>query len=68
MVEDDRIEPTGADRMVIVVINVALRARGVWREHPEHRKVPWKSRERFFSNYRIEACDEVPSYEFASTG
>ena len=54
--------------MVIVVINVALRARGVWREHPEHRKVPWKSRERFFSNYRIEACDEVPSYEFASTG
>lgn len=40
----------------------------VWREHPEHIAAQQRGRERFFSHYRIEVCDEVRSYEFDAEG
>jgi heme-degrading monooxygenase HmoA len=39
----------------------ALRA---WHDHPEHVAAQQLGRERFFSDYRIEVCDAVRSYEF----
>jgi heme-degrading monooxygenase HmoA len=35
-----------------------------WRNHPEHLEAQQAGRERFFSHYSIEVCDEVRSYEF----
>ena len=35
-----------------------------WRTHPEHLEAQQAGRERFFSSYRIEVCDEVRSYGF----
>ena len=35
-----------------------------WHDHPEHVAAQKRGRERFFSDYRIEVCDEVCSYEF----
>jgi heme-degrading monooxygenase HmoA len=35
-----------------------------WHDHPEHVAAQKRGRERFFSDYRIEVCDEVRSYEF----
>jgi heme-degrading monooxygenase HmoA len=35
-----------------------------WHDHPEHVAAQQRGRERFFSDYRIEVCDEVRSYEF----
>ena len=35
-----------------------------WHDHPEHVAAQKRGRECFFSDYRIEVCDEVRSYEF----
>ena len=39
-------------------------ALATWRNHPDHLEAQRQGRERFFSHYRIEVCDEVRSYEF----
>lgn len=35
-----------------------------WREHPEHKKVQQKGRERYFSEYRIQVCSTERDYDF----
>jgi len=39
----------------------ALRA---WREQPDHVLAQQLGRERYFSHYRIEVCEQVRAYEF----
>jgi heme-degrading monooxygenase HmoA len=35
-----------------------------WRDHPEHKKVQQRGRERYFSEYHIQVCSTVRDYEF----
>jgi heme-degrading monooxygenase HmoA len=35
-----------------------------WRNHPEHKQVQQKGRERYFSEYRIQVCSTVRDYDF----
>lgn len=37
---------------------------GAWRDHPEHKVVQQKGRERYFSEYRIQVCSTVRDYDF----
>lgn len=35
-----------------------------WRNHPEHKQVQQRGRERYFSEYRIQVCTTVRDYDF----
>jgi heme-degrading monooxygenase HmoA len=35
-----------------------------WRDHPEHKAVQQRGRERYFSEYRIQVCTPVRAYDF----
>lgn len=35
-----------------------------WREHPEHREAQRLGRERFYSEYQVQVCDETRRYAF----
>jgi heme-degrading monooxygenase HmoA len=49
---------------LLVVRFASHEALAQWRNHPEHLEAQKAGRERFFSQYRIEVCDEARSYEF----
>jgi heme-degrading monooxygenase HmoA len=53
---------------LLVVRFESHEALAAWRNHPEHLEAQQDGRERFFSHYRIEVCDEVRSYDFDAAG
>lgn len=44
----------------------SLSALQQWRDHPEHRRAQERGRAEFYATYRIEVCEVVRAYEFAT--
>jgi heme-degrading monooxygenase HmoA len=57
-------------RMVVVVFRARLKpfesaeTLAAWREHPEHKAVQQRTRNEFFSEYRIQVCTPLRDYRF----
>lgn len=43
-------------------------ALAAWRDHPEHREIQQRGRERYFSEYRVQVCAPLREYGFSRDG
>lgn len=43
-------------------------ALAAWRDHPEHREIQQRGRERYFSEYRVQVCAPLREYSFTLDG
>ena len=53
----------GGDRLSVIEFE-SLEAVDTWRNHPEHREAQRLGKERFYSEYHLQVCEQVRSYSF----